>query len=259
MVAAVLWSALGCSDPTRPAGDAAVVDESGDAARDGGDEAARAAALDVDMVLVEQAAGSYRMDAVEVSQRRYAAFLGCSSAATCPNELHTPCEFGEFDAEATPELPVMCVSWRSAAVFCDKGGKRLCRLAELQPVCDATFERIASDGHEVDKPDICVQSAWSDGDWGAPSSAAPVGSAADCRGVAPPYDAIFDVVGNAEELVAECDGKLCGMIGGSHINGPHGSPCDLTPISAIDGRGVDSAIDAKVAYTGFRCCQDAAP
>ena len=85
-----------------------------------------------------------------------------------------------------------------------------------------------------------------------------MGSASDCRGAVAPYDAIFDVVGNAEELVAECDGERCGMIGGSHTTGPHGTPCGLTAIFAVDGR-YGSVIDEKSAYTGFRCCEDAAP
>jgi formylglycine-generating enzyme len=210
------------------------------------------------MVPIERASGViYGMDATEVTQMQFAEFLGCTSAESCASAADAPCKDGAFDPVATPQHPVMCVSWRVANDYCTWAGKRLCARDELGPACASTWARVS--GGQLDikaSPEACVLSAFSDGEWGPPSASAPVGSAPDCRGKAAPFDRVFDAIGNADEWVVGCDRGECVVVGRSHHGGSNGNACNGTPWAELDPSGELADPDVKFPQAGLRCCAD---
>ena len=218
-----------------------------DAARSDVVEAGRLATRIDAMVEVATLGGSTLVDPTEVTQAQYEEFLSCVTGPC--NAQHVPCVVGNYRPTETPDWPVLCPTGEGAAAYCTWVGKRMCELEELMPACDSTWERISNHNFAPQVADArsCIMSAFVDGDWGAPSEPAPVGSAPDCRGVETPYDRIFDVIGNAAEMLAGCDQDSCREIGGSHTFGPHGSSCDVRVITPPE----------RPVYTGFRCCVDA--
>src|SRR5687768_11021684 len=106
--ACLLLSLMACaSDASTP------YDASRDAPRD-----------DVVTVEIPTASGARQMDTLEVTQARYAEFLGCNTAASCAEHEHAPCEASGFSPETRGGLPVVCVTWAAADDYCRWTGKR---------------------------------------------------------------------------------------------------------------------------------------
>lgn len=197
---------------------------------------------------------SLRMDVTEVTQEDYARFLRCAPSApgpaACPPSDHAPCEEG-FQPATSPWVPVTCMSWCDAAAYCAWAGKRLCTYDELMPACEAVFANVrpGAGAAVVWGARTCVLSAFSDDESGADESDVPVdvGSAPRCVAEGPPYDAVEDLVGNAEELVAGCDLGDCRMFGNSARSGP-AFPCAV--------EGIFTPTERLEAEVGFRCCSE---
>ena len=83
--------------------------------------------------------GTYCMDSTEVTRDQYKAFAGISPSgqpAFCGwNTTYTPvqktggqCSKGEWPPGSNGALPVVCVDWCDAYMFCKWAGKRLCSM-----------------------------------------------------------------------------------------------------------------------------------
>ena len=195
--------------------------------------------------------GRYLIDTTEVTQREYARFLRCRSAAPSISECVAvelrPGPEGEFDPERTPELPVRDLSWCAAAAYCEWAGRRLCApVTEWQPACTAVRESIAPAGMVRD-PRACVLSAFADGSWGAGPDDVPqpVRSAADCRGRdGSGYEMVFDIIGNVQEFVTAAGRPT--IVGQSWSSGPF-NPCE--------GRARPEPHEHRP-DVGIRCCAE---
>jgi hypothetical protein len=102
----------------------------------------------------------WQMDTVEVTQARYAAFLGCDSLVDCGRRERAPCVAANFAADENGDLPVVCVTWESADAYRKWTGKRLCSLVELTLLCNSIWRRISSYGAgfdpEIKSPESCA-------------------------------------------------------------------------------------------------------
>lgn len=208
--------------------------------------------------------GFYCVDATEVTQSQYAAFLAATTGntsgqpAVCAGNVTyaSAC----FDPIARPNHPVACVDWCDARAYCKWAGKRLCGGV--------------GSGSEVGRPDNELQwrvacSHALDGLHNYPYGTTPkptacntsehdaqaglvVGSFPACQGG---YDGLFDMSGNVFEWVDSCaDGgpdaaaalnASCALRGGSFTTNAVQSACDSTYLFGRRQNG---------SYLGFRCC-----
>jgi formylglycine-generating enzyme required for sulfatase activity len=215
-------------------------------------DAGPACVTEATMVTVEGSSGRYRIDVTEVTEREYARFLRCAPDAPAPAGCgavtdHRPCAEVGFDPGSAGDLPVRCVSWCSASAYCASVGRRLCTLEEWMPACESTRDRAAPGDLSGWEP-LCVLSAYSDGEWGSGplDVPVPVATASRCRGRHPPFDAVYDAIGNVEELVGDCESGTCLTLGNSYSSG-RSQPCAIEPFFARDDQHPT---------VGFRCCAD---
>jgi formylglycine-generating enzyme len=213
-------------------------------------------------------AGGYCIDATEVTNRQYLAFVtakgtdlagqptGCAKNAAYVPETNQP----PWPAPAErADHPVVNVDWCDAHAFCEWAGKRLCgkigggglaRTAAVDPAtsqwasaCSRTGSLKFPYGPTFKQGACNVQML-------APpaGSAAAAGTTAGCQGG---YDGLYDMVGNVEEWVDACGqdatmADTCALMGGSF------APAADQP-SCADGSAQDRRLSVFSAR-GFRCC-----
>lgn len=278
-------------DPLTPAGsvDAAAIDASGSssggdavaAVTDGGAEASleagpppcgptRGGPAMIDV-------GGYCIDATEVTQAQYAAFLAdmhagydagtrpvCSwksskTSYDVPDKgTGVSCDFAP---DKTPNVAVVCVDWCDADAFCRWAGKRLCGAIDGGAVawsgdetidagrdawyraCSKAGTRKYAYGTTAD-PSACSVSER------ALNRAADAGGFPKCAGG---YDGLVDMNGNVDEHVDACQGTAgkndrCRYRGGSWYWSAGESSCEHRYGEA------EATRDARFADVGFRCC-----
>jgi len=210
------------------------------------------------------------IDTTEVTRGQYEAWLSTSPATTgqpaacAGNEDFTPsCQ---WDPGRDPDRPVVCVDWCDAKAFCEASGKRLCgrigdgeayelgmyadpAVSEWHAACTSGGRYDYPYGNELDTTvcrgaDAEDHTTWGFGD---------VGSFPGCHSPDSPYDAVYDLSGNAAEWDGSCEGEGaddgCRIRGGSFEHNEHGLRCAM-------GRELYWPRMRQVQAVGFRCCAD---
>ncbi len=215
-------------------------------------------------------AGRYCVDATEVTQSAYQAFLTATGNnvtgqdAVCNwNTTYVPSDTGPcadaFKPASKPNHPASCVDWCDAVAYCKWANKRLCgRISggsnafgdfanadrsQWFKACSAGSTTVYPYGNAYE-PKTCNGS-----DFGG-SEAIAVKAANGCRGPVAPYDDLFDLAGNVWEWEDSCNGTsgatdLCRRRGGSVNSGQSGTQCASQR---------EIARDTTRAIGGFRCC-----
>lgn len=208
-----------------------------------------------EMVLVESPKGNFCIDTTEVTVADYNAYLIAGGEAT---ETPAPC------ANAAPGPPVqndpalqargvgnvsICQAWS----YCSWAKKRLCgRLGDGGSVRDLPVDEMewvyaCKNGvlntkypyGETFDPERCNTES---------GATADVGSKPECRGSAPPFDRIFDMSGNQQEVVNDMGGSSDDSIAA------HGGSWDNGAESTCDAQGGFNGFIFNFEMTGFRCC-----
>jgi sulfatase modifying factor 1 len=210
-------------------------------------------------------AGAYCIDATEVTNRQYQAFLtakggdmgGQTSACAGKNTSYDPATgFPPWPfAPDRAEHPVVNVDWCDAAAFCGWAGKRLCgkigggslarnqasdtRVSQWASACSRGGTRTFPYGATYQAGACNVQML------SPPAgSSAPAGASAGCVGG---YDGLTDMVGNVEEWIDACgQNDSCAVVGGSFAPAPEQPNC-------TDTVSEDRRLSI-FAVRGFRCC-----
>ncbi len=198
--------------------------------------------------------GTFCIDSTEVTQKQYQEFVDDvkgvvpSQSADCSwnTELvpPAPCTTGD-------NHPVVCRDWCDAQTYCKWAGKHLCGKIGGGPVASDKFGT-ASESEWVY---ACTQGGTTKYSWG--DNAAPgmclcsgcnkdVASKPTCRGNAPPYDGVYDLIGGAAEWVDSCYQGVCWIAGGASASKLNA--CAVPTVYA-DPKNSNTG-------TGFRCCAD---
>lgn len=210
------------------------------------------------MATVTAGTTTYCIDVTEVTVGQFAEFLAAPGApfdapAFCADlALSRPAPDTNPDVK---DLPVRAVQWCFAHAYCRWAGKRLCgaigKAGSYDVPTDGRSEWTfaCQNGATVTKysygtsydPAACTTS-------GAPVR---VGSAKACHGTKPPFDAVYDLLGN----VAELDNGVGFLASGapSSVHGRGGSYADGDLGCAAAG---DFAFGSGLPQVGFRCCAD---
>lgn len=217
----------------------------------------------VGMVSVPKATtGSYCIDATEVRQADWAAWLAtspstgaqvaeCTSNASFAPDTAGACA-SAYNPGTTPNLPVVCVDWCDAVAYCSAHGKRLCGNVSGGAMAFASFtdagfdqwHRACTLGGSRAYPygagyvaGTCTDSA---------STTTAVGSKAGCEGGFP---GIFDMSGNVSEWEYACNGSnpnsKCRLRGGAYSD---------TGAAVACGAAADDKRLTRSATIGLRCC-----
>ncbi|MEZ4227477.1 MAG: SUMF1/EgtB/PvdO family nonheme iron enzyme [Polyangiaceae bacterium] len=213
--------------------------------------------------------GSYCIDSTEVSRLQFQEFLDDQKNAATPQ--FGGCKSNSFDNVAncpgapatTPHLPAGCADWCDAWAFCSWAGKRLCGKLGGGPLTkdEITQPQVSEWAH------ACTQGGSSLYPWGdspanncnfGPCSGGYcthlVGSHPQCTGTAPPFDGVFDLLGNVYEFVESCDLNPatlgCYAVGSSYYDGQKACSEGVWKATAL-AQGYDDF--------GIRCCADRAP
>jgi len=262
----------------------------GDASGDAGDVPCRGVCgtpgcgecPDAEMVTVMTPSGaSYEIDATEVTNAQYAAFLATDPALETPDDKCTwngsfepstesrGCDEWEFRPAEQPDHPIVCVDWCDARSFCRWAGKRLCGgLGEpamavtdtTNPEVDQWYNACSESGalefpygNSYD-PTRCVTNDFDGMSLTQEGSDVllPVRTASDCHGRVAPFDRIFDMNGNAKEWEDACNAGLgpdirCVVRGGSFRSSQFSASCPND-----DGMNTRSWTRDNL---GFRCCR----
>jgi formylglycine-generating enzyme required for sulfatase activity len=207
-------------------------------------------------------AGSYCIDATEVTQAQYKAFLDSSDKPVKSGGdpgFDPICTYGrpsDFAPTTRPSFPISCVDWYDAVAFCSWAGKRLCGdlagadaaadrddRSEWFGACSGFGQRAYPWGNEIDR-DAGKCNLAADG-------SVPVGSIATCQGAS---TGLFDMVGNVREWQADCSGMYCTLRGGGFEDPP--DPGDDHDIMHCRAQAFGAPRQDRVAVQGFRCCAD---
>jgi formylglycine-generating enzyme required for sulfatase activity len=211
----------------------------------------------------------FGIDVTEVTFRQYAAFPKAtggkpsSPVAGCGFKTsHVPEDSCFAPLRSDPSCsrkPQTCVDWCDAAAYCAWVGKRLCRVSS-GPVVDEWYLACSGNGAHAypwgefseEKDAQCATATRIIN--GCPDcSLEPVGTLRECHGAPPaPFEQIFDLAGNASELVDSCTsaegpGDSCPAHGSNVVAGGGASNCKSGPLAVRSDRS---------AFLGFRCCGD---
>jgi sulfatase modifying factor 1 len=206
-----------------------------------------------------KAAGFY-IDSTEVSRAQYAVFQAAraddtsgQSAECAWNASFDPA----FDASLgtpLPDYPITNVDYCDAAAFCAWANKRLCgrigggelALAELADSSKSQWFLACAGPKAQPYPYGSAYQSGACNDKQAGKGLVAAGSMTTCQGY---YPGLFDMLGNAQEWVAACDGHKgpldgCERIGGSYL---------ASTKCSESGLAVRNLQDPAV---GFRCCSE---
>ena len=150
----------------------------------------------------------YCMDATEVTQADYAAFLASSAteSSLCAKaaSLEPTCSWTPVE---TPNAPVVCVEWCAAASYCTWAGKRLCREGDGREWRDGCSNGGVTRYPYGDTYDAKRCTAAFGGELHD------VGTEPECRGSKTPYTGLYDLFGSVEEWVDAGPDNACTSMG----------------------------------------------
>jgi formylglycine-generating enzyme len=167
-------------------------------------------------------------------------------------ELETP----PWSDDPTSNRPRGHVNWCHAKRYCAWAGKRLCgkrgggkldtfddRSSELNFACGSGIGSTFPYGSTYDKARCNTETV----------TVVDVASRKDCHGPTPPYDAIFDLVGNVAEWEDGCEVGASGKMECSFRGGSFASSLERLPCAGND----QTAVETVHPGVGIRCCADA--
>lgn len=222
------------------------------------------------MILVPKptGGGSYCVDATEVTQQRYQAFLGAGpdpsqQIAGCVGQSFTPIgTCNGWDPQNYVSRPAVCVDWCDAYGFCKFVGKHLCGQlvaggGSVNPgsandeTMDEWYNACSSGGTQL-YPYANLYDGGKCNGLNAPTTGpTDVLFFAQCIGGFPD---ILGMSGNVREWVDSCTGTQCMQRGGSWEDGAAGAPSSFNLACTSNGMGQKTAVSDRI---GFRCCADA--
>jgi len=216
--------------------------------------------------------GTWSIDATEVTNAQYAAFLAAKGTDTSGQRAACSWNTGYRPAVGWPAPPERCnhpvvrVDWCDADAYCKWAGKRLCGSPSGGPASYSGFATIStsqwfaacsrSAGSRylygaTYVAGACVDDAY-DGKTGVATTDVlrRVREAPNCRGSIAPYDALYDMNGNVFEWEDSCNDSEgndddCRIRGGSYLEAGDKTDCD-------EGRSLKRGQTAD--DVGFRCC-----
>jgi sulfatase modifying factor 1 len=217
-----------------------------------------------DMVQIDSDLGSYCIDTTEVTVGQFNEYILDSGVMVdtpgeCDAEVPTP--FVDNDASDL-DLPMGDLGECHAWSYCRWAGKRLCgAIGDGGSVIGVTLQdtewgyacingklNLAYPYGKTYDPEACN----TDNADGGP---VPVRSKTGCHGTTPPFDRIYDMVGNVEEFVDDLQGN------GSVVNALGGAW--NTSGSRLEGYGGGclygdpfNGVIFDFPTSGFRCCAD---
>ena len=242
--------------------DAADADGCGRTLADG---AVRAGPL---MVRIDSAMGSYCIDTTEVTVSQFNAYLIASGAMVdTPPECDAALPAPLVDQNSSDkDLPVGDLGECHAWSYCRWAGKRLCgtiadggSIVGVAPPQDTEWVYACINGSlnlaypygqnyeagvcNMDNPD------------GGP---VPVGSKAGCHGTVPPFDRIYDMVGNVQEFTNDLQGNGSAVTARGGYWSTSSAQTNALGGGCLAGAGFNGVI-FDFEQSGFRCCADPAP
>jgi len=209
--------------------------------------------------------GSYCIDATEVTNAHYAAWLETGPSfedqpVQCDwNESFLPSHDWPPD-DSQLAHPVVWVDWCDAAAYCQGTGKRLC--GKLGGDNDVPSDEMDLSQNEwLSACTLAGTQQFSYGDTYKPAACnlleygadgtIPVGTAPLCEGA---YSGVYDLVGNVYEWTHSCDGPAadehCLLFGGGFM-----MPGEI--MSCRSGLTFGKPLNGVM--MGIRCCRDSAP
>jgi len=207
--------------------------------------------------------GGYAIDATEVTQDQYAAWL-----ATNPSTSGQP-SYCSWNADFTPRCewppgakgnyPVVCVDWCDAYAYCAAVGKRLCgkiggganAVGDYADATKSQWYNACSSGGQNDYPYGDTYSGSACNGYDANNGGTvPVGNMSECEPAESGYGGVYDLSGNVWEWEDSCEGYVdgtnaCRLRGGSFNNYGSRLRCDD---GYVNDRGT------QYVFIGFRCC-----
>lgn len=213
---------------------------------------------------------SYGIDAAEVTQASYAAFLAVMGGSTggqasyCswnssfqPKTSGGGCTGSTYSPASSPDLPVSCVDWCDAAAYCAWAGMRLCGAigggstpySAFDQATQSQWQNACSAGGALTYPygDAIDPTACNTLEYGAAAPVA-VSEAIGCHGTDAPFSHVRDLSGNVWEWEDSCSkykngNDDCRTRGGS-----------FSTAAAQCNRGEIEKRNVARADVGFRCC-----
>lgn len=198
--------------------------------------------LGASMIAVTGPSGTFCIDRTETTGPQYKLFVDAPSKPAAPARCGGSTATAPSKGYAPATLPQGELTWCAAAQYCAWAGKRLCTRAEWTFTCTQGGKTVFpyGDAYSAGK---CVDGV---------ASAAPVGSATDCHGATAPYSEVYDLSGNIDEWIDDCDDTAtpatCKVMGGYY-----GDPSTAKYLACNEP--FTHPIDVVDAI-GIRCCAD---
>lgn len=187
--------------------------------------------------------GTFCIDATETTGKQYRAFV---ESATKPGPPPRCTGFVvAAKTYAADTMPQNNVLYCEAAIYCLWAGKRLCKQSEWTRTCGQGDLATTYPYGNTHVAGACVDNA---------AAAGPVGTT-DCHGTSAPYDQVFDLSGNIDEWVDQCDDATtpprCNLMGG-YFGDTHTAADNYLTCTRPFAKGI-----TEVDEIGIRCCADA--
>lgn len=188
--------------------------------------------------------GCMWVDETEVTAEQFGEFSAASDAS---DSLPGDCSADGWEPAASEAAssaePVVGVDWCTAAAFCAWAGKRLC--GEYETDAGRVVSELESTCTDGDNAEF-EYSELTEADSGCNVDGDRLREAGVEAGCSSPTG-VLDLVGNAAEWTAECDGDECRARGGSHQDTGSSLGCEARRSWSRDTQRHD---------LGFRCCAD---